>query len=78
MIEALKVVKMNLPTNSKEFNLQWYDKFSSGHDLCSRISRTKLTRKEAIDTIIRDIDESSSTSKEMRIESKLAKIKKFT
>ena len=64
LIEASNVVKMNLPAISKEFNLQWNDKFSSGHDLYSRISRTKLTRKEVIDTIIRGIDESSSTLKQ--------------
>ena len=55
---------MNLPTESKEFNLQWNDKFTAGHDLYSRISRTKLTRKEAIDTIIRGIDEASPTLKQ--------------
>lgn len=41
--EALKIVKMLLPEKSKEFNLQWNGEFLSGHDLYSRISRTKLT-----------------------------------
>ena len=50
---------MLLSTKSKEFNLQWNDKFSSGHDLYSRISRTNLTRKEGIDAILRSIDAAS-------------------
>lgn len=61
--EALKIVKMQLPDKSKDFNLQWNDKFSSGHDLYSRISRTNLTRKEAINTILRGIDAASQDLK---------------
>lgn len=57
--EALKIVKMKLPAKSKDFNLLWNDKFSSGHDLYSRISRTNLNRKEAINTIIKGIDTAS-------------------
>lgn len=58
------IFKLSLPRESKEFNLLWGDKFQPGHDLYSRISRTKLTRKEAISTIIRGIDEASSTLKQ--------------
>lgn len=61
--EALKIVKMQLPPKSKYFDLQWNDKFSSGHDLYSRISRTNLTRKEAINTILRGIDVASKDLK---------------
>lgn len=62
--ENLKIVKMNLPKQSKEFHLQWNDKFSSGHDLYSRIPRTNMTRKKAIQTIINGIDAASSVLKQ--------------
>lgn len=61
--EELKIIKMNLPKTSKEFNLFWNDKFDSNHDMFSRIKRTKLNRKEAIKTIISGID---SVSEELK------------
>ena len=63
MNEVLKITKMNLPTKTEDFDLIWNDKFSSGHDLYSRIIRTGKSRKEAIAIILKGISAAASQLK---------------
>ncbi len=56
LLEKLKIVKMSLPNKSTKFSLIWNDKASS-HELFDRIkTRTGLTRKQAISTIVTGVD----------------------
>jgi len=58
MNEALKVLKLRLPTKSKRWNhLDWNDEKKS-HEMFERIkTRTSLTRKDIVEKIVQALDE---------------------